>query len=177
MTVLVIGGSGSGKSSFAEDVLEKFPDRDKYYIATMQIYDEEGEKKVERHRNIRKEKGFFTIESPTDLHKNCILADEKKKDSAAILECISNLVANEMFKEEAMYDCDTVAGKVESDLLEMISEFNDVVIVSNNVFDDGINYDEATVGYISAMGQINRFLAQKADEVYEVVVGIPIQIK
>ena len=40
MTVLVIGGSGSGKSSFAEDVLEKFPESRKYYIATMQIYDE-----------------------------------------------------------------------------------------------------------------------------------------
>ena len=59
MTVLVIGGSGSGKSSFAEDVLEKFPESRKYYIATMQIYDEEGKKKVERHRRIRKEKGFF----------------------------------------------------------------------------------------------------------------------
>ena len=100
MTVLVIGGSGSGKSSFAEDVLEKFPESRKYYIATMQIYDEEGKKKVERHRRIRKEKGFFTIESPTDVHKNCIKADIKKKDSAAILECISNLVANEMFKED-----------------------------------------------------------------------------
>lgn len=177
MTVLVIGGSGSGKSSFAEDVLEKFPESRKYYIATMQIYDEEGKKKVERHRRIRKEKGFLTIESPTDVHKNCIKADIKKKDSAAILECISNLVANEMFKEDVIYDRDTVAGKVKSDLWKMISEFNDIVIVSNNVFDDGIDYDDTTTAYISAMGEINRFLAQNADEVHEVVAGIPIQIK
>ena len=82
-----------------------------------------------------------------------------------------------MFKEDVIYDRDTVAEKVKSDLCEMISEFNDIVIVSNNVFDDGIDYDDTTTAYISAMGEINRFLAQNADEVHEVVAGIPIQIK
>ena len=44
MIHLVIGGSGSGKSEYAENLLEDSPG--KYYIATMQVYDAEGERKV-----------------------------------------------------------------------------------------------------------------------------------
>lgn len=43
MMTLIIGGSGSGKSAYAEDYMVSISeDRKKYYIATMQIYDEEG---------------------------------------------------------------------------------------------------------------------------------------
>lgn len=35
MITLVTGGSGSGKSAFAEDVLTGFGDGDRIYIATM----------------------------------------------------------------------------------------------------------------------------------------------
>ena len=47
MLVLITGGSGSGKSAYAEDYITKLSkDCRKYYIATMQVYDEEGQKKV-----------------------------------------------------------------------------------------------------------------------------------
>ena len=43
MITLIIGGSGSGKSAYAEDyVLAAAADLPKYYIATMQVYDAEG---------------------------------------------------------------------------------------------------------------------------------------
>ena len=51
------------------------------------------------------------------------------------------------------------------------------MIVTNNVFEDGINYDATTMEYIRAMGSINEKLALMADEVVEVVVGIPLTIK
>ena len=62
MITLVTGGSGSGKSAYAESLLYSC-EGIRYYIATMQIYDAEGEKKVERHRKLRAGKGFLTIES------------------------------------------------------------------------------------------------------------------
>ena len=61
MITLVLGGSGSGKSAYAEHLLDG--KTNKYYIATMQVYDAEGEKKVARHRRLRAGKGFVTIES------------------------------------------------------------------------------------------------------------------
>ena len=51
------------------------------------------------------------------------------------------------------------------------------VVVSNNVFEDGITYDETTTEYIHAMGMINHKLAVLADRVVEVVAGIPVIIK
>ena len=64
MLVLVIGGSGSGKSAYAEDCVVRLSgENSRYYLATMQIYGEEARARVERHRQLRKEKGFYTIDS------------------------------------------------------------------------------------------------------------------
>ena len=65
MITLVLGGSGSGKSAYAEHLLDG--KTNKYYIATMQVYDAEGEKKVARHRRLRAGKGFVTMEQPRDI--------------------------------------------------------------------------------------------------------------
>ena len=63
MVYLIIGGSGSGKSAYAEQLMECFTGvTEKYYLATMQIFDEEGEKRKEKHRAARQGKGFLTIE-------------------------------------------------------------------------------------------------------------------
>lgn len=68
MIALVIGGSGSGKSAYAEQMAVKAAGNGSlYYVATMQVYDEEGKKKVERHQKMRAGKGFLTIEQPRRL--------------------------------------------------------------------------------------------------------------
>ena len=176
MMTLIIGGSGSGKSAYAEDyTISLSEDRKKYYIATMQIYDEEGKRKVERHRMLRGGKGFSTIEQPVDIGK----AAEKMEaeDRTALLECISNLTANEMFLEEVPGTEEVITEKIVGGIAVLNRELTHLVIVSNNVFEDGNVYDKTTMAYIRAMGRINQKLAEMADEVVEVVVGIPIVIK
>ena len=176
MMALIIGGSGSGKSAYAEDYMVSISeDRKKYYIATMQIYDEEGKRKVERHRMLRGGKGFSTIEQPIDIGK----AAEKMEDGerTALLECISNLTANEMFLEEIHGTEEAITEKIVGGIAVLNRELTHLVIVSNNVFEDGNVYDKTTMAYIRAMGRINQKLAEMADEVVEVVVGIPIVIK
>ena len=173
---LIIGGSGSGKSAYAEDyTISLSEDRKKYYIATMQIYDEEGKRKVERHRMLRGGKGFSTIEQPIDIGK----AAEKMEDGerTALLECISNLTANEMFLGEKPGTEEVITEKIVGEIAVLNRELTHLVIVSNNVFEDGNVYDKTTMAYIRAMGRINQKLAEMADEVVEVVVGIPIVIK
>ena len=56
MFVTVTGGSGSGKSAFAEEQILKFPEKNRLYIATMVCFDEESRQRVKRHRKMRKEK-------------------------------------------------------------------------------------------------------------------------
>ena len=49
-----------------------------------------------------------------------------------------------------------------------------LIIVTNEVFSDGNIYEEETVRYLRLLGEVNRFLAQEADRVTEVVFGIPV---
>lgn len=176
MMTLIIGGNGSGKSAFAEDYIVSISEeKKKYYIATMQVYDIEGEKKMERHRMLRSGKDFSTIEQTVDIKKST----EKMEDGdrTALLECISNLTANEMFAGEVPETEEVVTEKIVKEIETLNKEVTHLVIVSNNVFEDGQVYDKTTMAYIRAMGRINEMLADMADEVVEVVVGIPLVIK
>lgn len=194
MITLVTGGSGSGKSAYAEDVAVSAEGTEKYYIATMQIYDAEGERKVERHRKLRAGKGFTTIESPwnvgqvvfptfTEAKTVCTDGGEpepiqrKPEQRTALLECMSNLVANEMFSTDGMRAEDAVVTKVVQDMELLAAKLDHLVIVTNNVFEDGIPYDAGTMAYLRALGRINAALAKRADRVVEVVVGIPVILK
>lgn len=207
MMYLIIGGSGSGKSAYAEELLFSLPDAgEKYYIATMQVCDEESRRRVQKHRKQREGKKFYTIEQPVHVSGALTQMDAGKK--SAMLECVSNLVANEMFAKdiyaEDMYaddphvedmhtdDCDAketglkkskdcsaeaVAGKIVDDIMKLHQPLQQLVIVSNNVFEDGVSYDEMTMEYIKTMGIVNQKLAAMADVVTEVVVGIPVMAK
>lgn len=100
-----------------------------------------------------------------------------KQNGVALLECMSNLVANEMFQEEKMLNVEETVKKVLEDVDCVNQHCKNLVIVSNNVFEDGIKYDQSTARYIEALGQINAGIATMADVVTEVVVGIPVSIK
>ncbi len=178
MLVLILGGSGSGKSAYAEEyVMSHFCDFRKYYIATMQICDEEGRKKVRRHKKMREGKGFFTIEQPVDVSAIAEKIQPDTKNDVGLLECVSNLLANEMFGGNEREDTIVVSERVLAGIDRLHQLLGHLVIVSNNVFEDGLNYDAATVSYIQALGLINQGLAERADEVIEVVAGIPIRLK
>ena len=208
MITLITGGSGSGKSAYAEKYICHASNekgfKEKYYIATMQVFDDEGQRKIDRHRRLRAGKGFITIEQPRDIQdavsklqsENCL-----KTGRLALLECMSNLVANEMFppvdasdtkeagvKKEALDEPEnmrdyenTLISLVSKKVLKEVSILSEnvaeLVIVTNNVFEDGVCYDESTMNYIKAMGIVNRGLAAMAESVVEVVAGIPVAVK
>ena len=58
MLILVSGGSASGKSEFAESLVTSSGLEKRIYLATMQVWDAESVRRVERHRQMRAGKGF-----------------------------------------------------------------------------------------------------------------------
>ncbi len=173
---LIIGGSGSGKSVYAEDyILTLSKENEKYYIATMQVYDREGQEKVARHQKLRCTKGFHTIEQQTNIQAALEKMSEGK--NVALLECMSNLTANEMFSGKFPKTAIEVTESIISGIETLNHGLANLVVVSNNVFEDGNIYEETTMEYIRAMGKINEQLGKMADKVVEVVVGIPVVIK
>ena len=176
MMTVITGGSGSGKSAFAEHyATRKGRTNPLYYIATMKVDSTEGKKRILRHQTMRKGKGFFTIEQPYDIVnieqvKGLSGKIDSLKNSTILLECLSNLLANEWF------DRGIKAEAVFKQLIDLNSQCNHLVIVTNEIFSDGLRYDAATTDYMKQLGWLNSVLAKAATEVYEVVYGIPICI-
>lgn len=210
MIYLVTGGSGSGKSAYAEAMVMQSGGRKRYYLATMEVFGEEGKKKVERHKKLREGKGMITIERPRGLLG--LVLDEG--ENTVLLECMANLAANELFggecteavedmdgnlaeraeaadacvevadRAEAVGACKRVAERAEAaaermkkGILWLEGQCRLLVVVSSEVFSDGIDYGEETNAYIWLLGEMNRWLAKRAERVVEVVCGIGCVLK
>lgn len=170
MMILVTGGSGSGKSAFAEDCVLACGEKKRIYIATMYPFDEESRKRVQRHREMRSGKGFETVECYTGL-KNV----EIPSGSTVLLECMSNLTANEFFQE------DGAGAHTEEEILAGVRRLKDqagaLIIVTNEIFSEAASYEGDTENYQRILGKINQELGALADSVVEVVYGIPVYHK
>lgn len=202
MLHIVYGGSASGKSSYAESFAMSLQGEGRLlYIATMYPYkwntteiDPETMQRIERHRAMRADKGFDTVECYR--HVEHIVA---KRQDVLLLECMSNLLANEMYLEqdsddgglaETMSEVEKagvgmsetllpVSKKIVQALVNLSTRVQDVVIVTNDVFSDGgsLTYDESTREYVKNLAEINCALARVAETVTEVVCGIPVIVK
>lgn len=202
MLHMVYGGSASGKSSYAESFAMSLQgDGRLLYIATMYPYkwnttelDPETMQRIERHRAMRADKGFDTVECYR--HVEHIVA---KRQDVLLLECMSNLLANEMYLEQDSDDgglaetmsevekagvgmsetLSPVSKKIVQALVNLSTRVQDVVIVTNDVFSDGgsLTYDESTREYVKNLAEINCALAREAATVTEVVCGIPVIVK
>ena len=189
MLHIVYGGSASGKSSYAESFAMSLQGEGRLlYIATMYPYkwntteiDPETMQRIERHRAMRADKGFDTVECYR--HVEHIVA---KRQDVPLLECMSNLLANEMYLEpdsnagsDMAETMSPVSNKIVQALIDLSTRVQELVIVTNDVFSDGgsLTYDESTREYVKNLAEINCALAREAATVTEVVCGIPVIVK
>ena len=170
MLILLTGGSACGKSSYGETLAVQGP-KPLYYVAAMEPYDEECLQKIARHRALRANKGFETIERYTGV-------DALKLPQAGgtvLLECLCNLTANEMYiQPDAPVD---PVPKVVAGVENLMGQTDILIVITNDVGSDDEAYSEETRAYIRALGEINARVAAMADRVYELVAGIPICLK
>ena len=169
MMTLLCGGSGCGKSALAEKLLLACPPP-RFYIAAMMPYGEEGEKRIARHRQLRAGKGFVTVERYTDLAGLTL-----KERGSALVECLCNLTANEMFEPSGAGEKAEEA--VLAGLAALRAQCANLIVVTNDVGSGGSAYGESTLRYMRVLGRINRRCAAEADAVAELCAGIPLWLK
>ncbi len=167
-TVLIIGYPDSGKSSIAEKtVLEMSAPDDRIYLATMIPYGDEGGARIERHRRMREGKGFITIEEPFDIYDrltgNPEIGDLKSK--TVLLECVSNLAANELFERRTPPA--EAADRITNDIKRLAAQVRNLVIVTNH-FEKESSFDEETIAYADILDVINDRLSLFADKVIRI---------
>ena len=166
MLTLVIGGSASGKSEYAEQCVLSL-DGARIYIATMQPFGKEAEERILKHRQMRKNKGIETIECYTGLQNLKI-----PPGSNVLLEDLGNLMANEIFSPEGRGP-----RAVRDGIDALIPACAHMTIVTNEIFSGGTDYTEETLHYMRELAAMNRYIASRADRVTEIVCGIPNRLK
>lgn len=174
MLITVTGGSGSGKSEYAEKTaLDLCGGKAPVYLATMAVWGDEGAKRVMRHRALRAGKGFQTLEKTRSLEE---IPQDLLAGQTVLLEDLSNLISNELFTQNGMVPEETAIERIRRDLKHITDCAGNVVVVMNEVFSDGRKYDRGTETFLRLTGIMNRELALRADESYEIVYGIAVRL-
>ena len=168
MFTLVIGGAASGKSGYAEGLVLLSPHRPRYYIATMEPFGEEGRRRVEKHRRMRADKEFETVECYHTLPSVRL-----PQRGTVLLECIGNLVANELYSPGGAGSVERALSAIVGGVDALLDQCADLVVVSNEVFTGGADYAGGTMDYLRLVAGANRALAKRADRVCEVACGLP----
>lgn len=193
--MLVIGGSASGKSEYAERRAAALP-APRIYLATMEDDSAEGREKIRKHREHRSGRGFFTLERPRGLAE--LIAEESERDrgeglrweraekerrpplgeSAVLLECLSNLAANEMFLPGGSARGEKACAEITAGgVLALREACRKLIVVGNILTEEEGGYDSLTASWLRAFSAAQAEIAAAADEVWRVEAGLSLRLK
>ena len=174
--ILVTGGARSGKSAYAESMAKSFPGP-RAYIATAPVFDAEMEKRVEHHKQQRKNDGWDTIEEEINLFEAIKKADAYDTILADCLTLwINNLLYAAEQKGQQISEDDMIAKC--SQLKEICAEFDGNIIFVINEVGMGIVPDNPLArAFRDISGRCSQNVAKFAHKVVLVSCGIPLTLK
>ena len=161
---LILGGARSGKSSFAERLLEQISVREKLkkvYLATATAGDNEMADRIQMHKQQRDEK-WRLIEEPVELAN---IIENSKKDECLLIDCLTLWLSNCLYHE--CWD-----GQKEAFLNALKNCRTTVVMVSNEVGYGIVPMGELSRRFVDESGWLHQVLALQCSHVSVVVAGI-----
>ncbi len=165
--IFITGGQRSGKSNIAQKWAEDKADNP-VYLATARIWDNDFEKRVERHQTDRSEK-WMTIEEEKSLDKL------KLQGKTIVLDCITLWLTN--IFHDAEYNIENSLDEAKSIWNNFIQQDFTLIVVSNELGMGIHPENENARKFADLQGWINQHIAARADEVYFMVSGIPLKVK
>jgi len=182
--VLVVGGARSGKSTYAEKLCKNYGGS-VCYLATAKAIDDDMVRRIEKHK-MQRPSHWLTIEKYKDFN---LLADEKAfiDCDTFLLDCITIMITNIMFDKEIDYDtCDNETieiiensvHKEINELIDIMRNHNKTLVLVSNEVGMGLvpSYRLGNI-FRDIAGRANQYIAQQADEVYNVICGLPQKLK
>jgi adenosylcobinamide kinase/adenosylcobinamide-phosphate guanylyltransferase len=169
---LVLGGARSGKSRYAEALIESRAAA-AIYLATAEAHDGEMAERIERHRARRAAARsvirWRTIEEPLALAR--CLAGSARPDCPILVDCLTLWLSNLMLAGR------DVAAETDRLVAAIPSLAGPVVLVANEV---GLGIVPDTVlgrAFRDHAGLLNQSLAAAADQVVFLAAGLPLVLK
>jgi len=175
--IFITGGARSGKSNFAEKMavgLGKLV----AYLATAQPLDEEMAFRIKKHREKRLNT-WETYEEPTEVRG--LVSRLGLEKEVILIDCLTLLTSNLLLRKEDKVE----DPKWQEEILLEIEKLAEisfkvparVIIVSNEVGMGLVPENPLGRVYRDILGRANSIIADKADEVFMIVSGIPLKIK
>jgi adenosylcobinamide kinase/adenosylcobinamide-phosphate guanylyltransferase len=166
---LVLGGARSGKSRYAEALIEATAAEAATYCATAEPGDAEMAARIAAHRARRRGAFWRTVEAPLDLA--AVIIGEAAPGRPMLVDCLTLWLSNVL-----------LAGRVlDEEFATLRAALRDaagpVVLVANEV---GLGLvPETALGreFRDAAGRLNQEIAAIADRVVFVAAGLPLVLK
>jgi adenosylcobinamide kinase/adenosylcobinamide-phosphate guanylyltransferase len=173
---LILGGARSGKSSYAQQMVDR-PPESVLYVATATAGDEEMAERIAAHQANRPVH-WRTLEAPLKVGKVIQAAGPTRW---VLLDCMTLLANNVLFSLPEPVKEPDYQSAMDGELDELLEAYQNSpaewVLVSNEV---GLGLvPEYPLGrlYRDVLGRSNQRLAQEADTVIFMVAGLPMQVK
>lgn len=163
---LVLGGARSGKSRYAEKLIEATPGP-WTYIATAQAWDDEMRERIALHR-ARRSAEWTTVDAPIDLPQALRAAPQ---DRAILVDCLTLWLTNVML-------ADRDVAKARGELLDACRSVSAPLVMVSGEVGLGIVPENALARrFRDELGALNQALAQEAQHVVLTVAGLPLTVK
>lgn len=164
--ILVLGGARSGKSAFAEGIVERRP-APWTYIATAQAFDDEMRERIARHRE-RRGPTWLLIEAPHELPAAIRAAPA---GAPLLIDCLTLYLTNRMLAQADL------ASETDDLLAALKSRTGVTVAVSSEVGLSIVPENALAREFRDAAGDLHRKIAEIATSAYLIVAGLPLQLK
>lgn len=165
--MLILGGARSGKSRYAERLIEAAA-KTATYCATAEAGDAEMASRIAEHR-ARRGAVWRTVEAPLDIA--AVIETDAAMDRPLLVDCLTLWLSNLMLAERPL---DREFGRLHAALRGAAGP---VVLIGNEV---GLGLvPETPLGrrFRDAAGRLNQEIAALADRVVFVAAGLPLVLK
>ncbi|QEY12358.1 bifunctional adenosylcobinamide kinase/adenosylcobinamide-phosphate guanylyltransferase [Cellvibrio sp. KY-YJ-3] len=169
MITLVLGGARSGKSRYAEQLASN-SQLPVLYIATATALDEEMSARIAHHQTQRPSE-WALCECPLQLAET--LARESQKPQCILVDCLTLWLNNQLF-HYPQQDFSLLFKQLIDSLQNSQAQ---IIFVANEVGLGIIPLGEISRQFVDEAGRLNQALAQRADTVFFIAAGLPLQLK
>ncbi|WP_188381100.1 bifunctional adenosylcobinamide kinase/adenosylcobinamide-phosphate guanylyltransferase [Oxalicibacterium faecigallinarum] len=180
MRTMVIGGTRSGKSTYAES-LAKASGKQLIYVATSEAGDDEMMHRIVHHR-ARRDAAWVTLEEPIALA--AIIEQHSTPDSVLLIDCLTVWLSNLLFSEAMAFP---EIGIIEPPAIfhtqsnaffqALASARGDIVLVTNEVGQGVVPTGAISRWFVDESGRMNQAVAALCDRVVLVTAGLPLTLK
>ena len=171
--IFILGGARSGKSHFAQELAGKLGHK-VIFIATGEPQDEEMQARIDQHKKARP-KSWRTLEIGTNIGPQL---EEISGAEVVIIDCLTLLISNLLGDNPDYLKAERKALAEIDELVAGMDKLDACFIIVSNEVGLGL-VPETRLGrvYRDILGKAHQLIAQRADEVYFMVAGIPLEVK